>query len=182
MASTAKMRPPYSTDDTTTCRRIPEIVAVTVYRCVAGNYHTVDTHGFQQPQLHGASGTYELRLSDAGPHGRSVACGRAPFGCQESEVALDGEVRPRIERRGFDLALPNGPHHGQARIPPLLCLAQLLLHPGPLRRRDTSVQACTVLRPTPTGRAAGVRRRAAIAGLLTCSFRASTSALRGGVA
>ena len=46
---------------------------------------------------------------------RDTTCRR-----EKSEVALDGEIRPRVERRGFDLAFLNGPHYGQARIPSLL--------------------------------------------------------------
>ena len=41
--------------------------------------------------------------------------------CREkSQVTFDGEIRPRIECRGFDLTLPNGLHDGQTRIPSLL--------------------------------------------------------------
>ena len=39
---------------------------------------------------------------------------------EKSQVTFDGEIRPRIERRGFDLTFPHGPHDGQARIPSLL--------------------------------------------------------------
>ena len=46
---------------------------------------------------------------------RDATCRR-----EKSQVALDGEIRPRIERRGFDLTFPNGPHDGQVRILPLL--------------------------------------------------------------
>ena len=46
---------------------------------------------------------------------RNATCRR-----EKSQVALDSEIRPRIERRGFDLTLPNGLHDGQTRIPSLL--------------------------------------------------------------
>ena len=47
---------------------------------------------------------------------RDITCCR-----EKSQVTFDGEIRPRVERRSFDLTLPHGPHDGQARIPPLLC-------------------------------------------------------------
>ena len=46
---------------------------------------------------------------------RDATCRR-----EKSQVTFDGEIRPRIECRGFDLTLPNGPHDRQARILPLL--------------------------------------------------------------
>ena len=46
---------------------------------------------------------------------RDATCRR-----EKSQVTFDGEIRPRVERRGFDLTLPNGPHDRQARILPLL--------------------------------------------------------------
>ena len=67
--------------------------------------------------MHCASGTYDLRLSNTGPNGRYLILRRTSRRGQKTEVALDGEIRPRVERRGFDLTFPNGPHYGQARIP-----------------------------------------------------------------
>jgi len=46
---------------------------------------------------------------------RNATCRR-----EKSQVTFDGEIRPRIECRGFDLTLPNGLHDGQTRIPSLL--------------------------------------------------------------
>ena len=46
---------------------------------------------------------------------RDITCCR-----EKSQVTFDGEIRPRIECRGFDLTLPNGLHDGQTRIPSLL--------------------------------------------------------------
>ena len=46
---------------------------------------------------------------------RDATCRR-----EKSQVAFDGEIRPCVERRCFDLTLPHGPHDRQARIPPLL--------------------------------------------------------------
>ena len=48
---------------------------------------------------------------------RDATCRR-----EKSQVAFDGEIRPCVERRCFDLTLPHGPHDRQARILPLLCL------------------------------------------------------------
>ena len=58
-----------------------------------------------------------MRPGDAGPDGGDVDFGRCPLRREEPDVALDGEIRPRVERRGFDLTFPHGPHDGESRIP-----------------------------------------------------------------
>ena len=70
--------------------------------------------------MHGASGTYDLCLSYAGLDGRNIGMRNATCRREKSQITFDGEIRPRVERRSFDLTLPNGPHDGQARIPSLL--------------------------------------------------------------
>ena len=70
--------------------------------------------------LYRASGTYDLCLSYAGFDGRNIGMLNATCRREKSQVTFDGEIRPRIERRGFDLTFPHGPHDGQARIPSLL--------------------------------------------------------------
>ena len=68
---------------------------------------------------------------------RDATCRR-----EKSQVALDGEIRPRIERRGFDLTFPNGPHDGQVRILPLLCRLNCFFIQG---RSATEILPCELV-------------------------------------
>ena len=101
---------------------------------------------------------------------RDATCRR-----EKSQVTFDGEIRPRVERRGFDLTLPNGLHDGQTRIPSLLRRPGLFVRgrsaaeilPGELVLLLGQFQRIGLLRS-----ASSWDCRAA-----TCSFSASTSVL-----